>query len=206
MSIKILKVVLADSSIVLRKGLEVVLKRLNGYKLQITEVDNMSFLQDTLKRKKVDWLFVNPAFISHDELQSMKEEAIDGLKVIAVPLSVADQTMQAGFDEVLNIYEAEDDLLNRLHQLAKKDEEIQQPEETHQVLSAREKEIVVYVVKGMTNREIADKLYLSTHTVITHRRNIARKLQIRSASGLTIYAIVNKLVQLDEVEHLYDKE
>ena len=48
----------------------------------------------------------------------------------------------------------------------------------------------------MTNREIADRLFLSTHTVITHRRNIARKLQIHSASGLTIYAIVNKLVEL----------
>ena len=59
---------------------------------------------------------------------------------------------------------------------------------------------MICVVKGMTNREIADQLFLSTHTVITHRRNIARKLQIRSASGLTVYAIVNKLVELNEVK------
>ena len=69
-----------------------------------------------------------------------------------------------------------------------------------QSLSSREKEIVVCVVKGMTNREIADRLFLSTHTVITHRRNIARKLQIHSASGLTIYAIVNKLVELGDIK------
>ena len=67
-------------------------------------------------------------------------------------------------------------------------------------MSQREKEIVVCVVKGMTNREIADQLYLSTHTVVTHRRNIARKLQIHSASGLTIYAIVNKLVELSDIK------
>jgi len=67
-------------------------------------------------------------------------------------------------------------------------------------LSSREKEIVVCVVKGLTNREIAEQLYLSAHTVITHRRNIARKLQIHSASGLTVYAIVNKLVELGDIK------
>ena len=72
--------------------------------------------------------------------------------------------------------------------------------EEQQTLSAREKEIVVCVVKGMTNREIADRLFLSTHTVVTHRRNIARKLQVHSASGLTVYAIVNKLVELNDIK------
>ena len=52
----------------------------------------------------------------------------------------------------------------------------------------------------MTNKAIADKLYLSIHTVITHRRNIARKLQIHSPAGLTIYAIVNKLVELSDIK------
>lgn len=56
------------------------------------------------------------------------------------------------------------------------------------------------VVKGLTNKEIAAKFFLSTHTIITHRRNIARKLNIHSPSGLTIYAIMNKLVTLDEVK------
>jgi regulator of cell morphogenesis and NO signaling len=53
----------------------------------------------------------------------------------------------------------------------------------------------------MTNKQIADELRLSTHTVITHRRNISAKLQIHSTAGLTIYAIVNKLVELDEVKN-----
>ena len=56
------------------------------------------------------------------------------------------------------------------------------------------------VVKGMTNKEVADRLFISLNTVLTHRKNIARKLQIRSVAGLTIYAIVNKLVNLEEVD------
>lgn len=68
-------------------------------------------------------------------------------------------------------------------------------------LSAREKQIIVCVVRGMTNKQTADALCISAHTVITHRRNIAAKLQIHSAAGLTIYAIVNKLVELSEIGH-----
>lgn len=73
-------------------------------------------------------------------------------------------------------------------------------EPAREVLSQREKEIIVCVVKGMTNKQIAEQLFISTHTVITHRRNIASKLQIHSPSGLTIYAIVHKLVELNEVK------
>ena len=54
----------------------------------------------------------------------------------------------------------------------------------------------------MINKVIADKLCLSVHTVITHRRNIARKLQIHSPAGLTIYAIVNKLVKLSDIKEV----
>lgn len=68
------------------------------------------------------------------------------------------------------------------------------------VLSDREREIVRCAVCGMTNKEIAEKLYISINTVLTHRKNISRKLNIHSVSGLTIYAIVNKLVRLDEVK------
>lgn len=63
-------------------------------------------------------------------------------------------------------------------------------------ISDREREIIVCLVQGMSNKEIADHLYISVNTVITHRRNIARKLQIHSLAGLTIYAIVNNLIDI----------
>ena len=69
-----------------------------------------------------------------------------------------------------------------------------------EALSDREKDVIVALVKGMSNKEIADHLCISTNTVITHRRNIARKLQIHSPAGLTIYAIVNGLVDISAVK------
>ena len=69
-----------------------------------------------------------------------------------------------------------------------------------ETLSRREKEIVACIAKGLSNKEIADRLYLSVHTVTTHRRNICNKLQIHSPAGLTIYAIVNKIVRIDDIK------
>lgn len=65
-------------------------------------------------------------------------------------------------------------------------------------ISEREKDIIICLVQGMSNKEIADHLFISINTVITHRRNIARKLQIHSPAGLTIYAIVNNLIDIKE--------
>ena len=67
-------------------------------------------------------------------------------------------------------------------------------------LSDREKDVIISLVQGMSNKEIADHLFISVNTVITHRRNIARKLQIHSPAGLTIYAIVNGLVDISSVK------
>ncbi len=76
---------------------------------------------------------------------------------------------------------------------------ISQPD-TGESLSDREKDVIVSLVQGMSNKEIADHLCISINTVITHRRNIARKLQIHSPAGLTIYAIVNNLVDISSVK------
>lgn len=67
-------------------------------------------------------------------------------------------------------------------------------------LGEREKDVIVALVQGMSNKEIAEHLCISVNTVITHRRNIARKLQIHSTAGLTIYAIVNNLIDISAVK------
>ena len=96
-----------------------------------------------------------------------------------------------------------------IEQQLKKSGQIQYTDETDceniekdklEVLSEREKDIVICVAKGMNNKEIADYLYLSVHTVTTHRRNISNKLQIHTTAGLIIYAIANKLVNIEEIQ------
>jgi regulator of cell morphogenesis and NO signaling len=89
--------------------------------------------------------------------------------------------------------------IHHLESKVQKDINIPNPASAN-ALSERERDVVVSLVHGMSNKEIADHLNISLNTVITHRRNIARKLQIHSAAGLTIYAIVNGLVDLSSVK------
>ena len=73
-------------------------------------------------------------------------------------------------------------------------------QDNSETISDRERDVIIGVVQGLQNKEIADRLFISVNTVITHRRNIARKLQIHSPAGLTIYAIVNGLVDISTVK------
>jgi DNA-binding NarL/FixJ family response regulator len=73
-------------------------------------------------------------------------------------------------------------------------------EEEREALSEREKEILVGVAKGLLNKEIADMYNISTYTVITHRKNITRKTGIKSVAGLTVYALLNGLIDVNSVE------
>ena len=74
------------------------------------------------------------------------------------------------------------------------------PGEKGEELSAREKEILVCVAKGMLNKEIADAENISIHTVITHRKNITRKTGIKTVAGLTVYALLNNLIDINTIE------
>lgn len=66
-------------------------------------------------------------------------------------------------------------------------------------LSAQEIEVLVLVVRGLINKEIADKLNISLTTVISHRKNITEKLGIKSVSGLTIYAVMHGYIEVDRI-------
>lgn len=95
----------------------------------------------------------------------------------------------------------EDDILRpALSQSKTRKSIIENRKEETEELSDREKDVLVQIVNGLSNKEIADVLFISTHTVITHRKNITRKLNIHSTAGLTIYAIVNKLVDINSLE------
>ena len=162
----------------------------------------MESLFDSLRLHKPDVLIVNPTLPGYFTSQHLKEECgCMDMKCIALQYVVSDSGLLRFYDERINIFDSADEIKHKLERLNAEDlKEMAGEDEEQQALSSREKEIVICVVKGMTNREIADRLFLSTHTVITHRRNIARKLQIHSVSGLTIYAIVNKLVELGEIK------
>ena len=196
-----LKIAIAEPSDIIRNGLETLLKRMPGFRISLTMVATTELLIEALHTHIPDILIINPSMPGCLSFQHLKEETSDyDMKYVALLYSVADPALLRPYDEQINIYDTAEVIYHKLENLISAQMETNTADEEQQTLSTREKEIVVCVVKGMTNREIADRLFLSTHTVITHRRNIARKLQIHSASGLTVYAIVNKLVELSDIK------
>lgn len=108
-----------------------------------------------------------------------------------------DERFYQSYDAVIRINDSESKIEEVLSACLNKDVSKASDQEE---LSDREKEILISIVKGMSNKEIAEHHNISIHTVITHRRNIGRKLEIHSVSGLTIYAILNKLVDIKDIQ------
>lgn len=101
----------------------------------------------------------------------------------------------------LNICQEEKELVRSILQLHRHGHPAERPPrqaDAHE-LTAREVEVLVLLVKGLINKQIADKLNISLTTVISHRKNIVEKLGIRSLSGLTIYAVMHGYVEADSI-------
>ena len=193
------KIAIAEPSVILRSGLAAALKRIQGIHIQVFEISSIDLLANYIRLHKPGVLIVNPAYWGIVDLYKLKEESGNKeLKCFAFLSCLTDENILKQYDERISIYDSVDQLKDKLNKLF--ETPIEETTDDTEILSQREKEILTCVVKGQTNKEIAQTLFLSTHTVITHRRNIVRKLEIHSTAGLTIYAIVNKLVEIDEIK------
>lgn len=194
-----LKIAIAEPSVIIRSGLSATLKRIQGFKIQPFEFQTNESLVSYLQVHKPDVLIINPSFWGYYDISKLKAETRNsGLNCFALIYSPIDDNLLKGYADVISISDDINQLKAKFDRLFA-DDSTENSEENN-TLSSREKEIIICVVKGLTNKDIAQQLFLSTHTVISHRRNIAKKLEIHSTSGLTIYAIVNKLVELDEIK------
>ena len=194
-----MKIAIAENSVIIRNGITATLKRLPNFRIQPLEVSSIESLKECIKMNCIDILIINPAFGGFFDVSKFKGEILNlNIKIVSLVSSYVDKSILSKYDETISVYDDMDDLYRKISSLQNLPKRNNEGE--NEMLSVREKEIVVCVVKGMTNKEIAGNLFISIHTVITHRRNIAKKLQIHSSAGLTIYAIVNNLVDISEVK------
>lgn len=196
-----IKLVIADNSPIVRSGLIAVLRHIPGLKIQPYEVQTQSSLQNYIFMHEPDLVIVNPIFDGWFDIKAFKAGLKKtSIKFMALLSAVIDTAVLKDYNDSFTIYDDMEQISTKIAKLLSEDSDKDQSAENEN-LSQREKEIIVGVVKGLTNKEIADKLCLSIHTVITHRRNVSRKLQIHSPAGLTIFAIVNGLVELNDIKN-----
>jgi len=160
-------------------------------------------IESQIKKHRLTTVIADPLSPGLCRLMELKNNGLlHGTRVIALISGLLPETMASRFDAQISIYDTHNAIIHTL--LDASSASAEHTDDSRTDLTPREKEIVKGIVKGLSNKEIASEINVSVNTVMTHRRNIASKLQIHSPAGLTIYAIVSKLVSIDEIRHTID--
>ena len=192
------KILVVDHSEIIRQGILSILKT-QSFNYEVCFSNNTREINDQVRSGKVDILLVNPSayFDSKGErVKLLRQEAINfGFKLIALVYAYFDEQLLSMFDEIIYINDDEEKIFNKLEKVVESDVQVQDEDVA---ISQRELDVIRLVALGKSNKEIAEELFISVHTVISHRKNITSKLGIKSVSGLTIYAVINKLIGTDD--------
>ena len=122
---------------------------------------------------------------------------LQGVALALLSTTVCDEEVMRQFDGVVNIYDGQVQIIRKL-QAAVEQGETNPYSDSHD-LSERERDVLILVAKGLANKEIAEQLNISIHTVMSHRKNITHKTGIKSVAGLTVYALLNNLLDQNDV-------
>lgn len=122
---------------------------------------------------------------------------LQGVALALLSTTVCDEELLRQFDGVVNIYDGQVQIIRKL-QAAVEQGETNPYSDSHD-LSERERDVLILVAKGLANKDIAEQLNISIHTVMSHRKNITHKTGIKSVAGLTVYALLNNLLDQNDV-------
>lgn len=192
--------IIYDKSFLIRKGLVSVIDKVPNSKL-LHQLDSEDELIDILKKQDFDLLIANESVLSNKEFTKQVKYKKDFL-IILLTHSPTIKNTEINIADTIQIEETQKSILKKLNIIVGNRSTEDNKSNPLNDISNREVDILKYIAMGYSNKEIADKLFLSAHTVVTHRKNITRKLGIKTVPGLTIYAILNKIIDINDTEKI----
>ena len=196
---KINKIVRAEPSPIVSAGMLKYFEDLN--QIQVASVvDNIDDLNDKMIIHNPDILIVNPlmmGYTNNNIIRQINQNYPDTI-CIALVTTFIDKNMLRYFKEFIELSDSKQKVANKIFNIINNNDDSSSQNESVD-LSNRETDVLICVAKGMTNKDISDMLNISVHTVVTHRKNIVKKTGIKSVSGLTVYALLNNLVEESEI-------
>jgi DNA-binding NarL/FixJ family response regulator len=188
-----------EPSCIVFEGISNILLR-SEHHVKLFKFNDLDEISTFFPHQKLDLVIINPSHIQN-RIKGFKAIKNSENKVywLGLVYHYFDAEILALFDESIGISDSPESILNRISALINHAENIND-NETQEQLSERETDVLIQLVQGLSNKEIADKLNISIHTVISHRKNISNKTGIKSQAGLTIYAITKKIISLDSYQ------
>lgn len=192
-------ILLICPSRVIAGGLEKVLCEHGEFRIGMV-LTEMPRSVDVLHGADFALTIIDPVVLDFGSRQSAKNILGDmtGTPVMVLQTVFMDEDMARTFDGVVNLYDMPSAIVQKCRKAMEADLDTSRSDGGE--LSAREKEILVSVAKGKLNKEIADEFNISVYTVMTHRKNITRKTGIKTVAGLTVYAVLNNLLDPTAME------
>lgn len=187
-----------EPSHIIFEGLAGVLHKSNTH-YRIIKLNDFNDINSFIDENMLNVIIINPNYvqINKKEFLSLKRK-VQRLYWIGLIYSYFDKELLAQFDTTIQISDTREQIDLTIDKLIQADCSCDQ-DHIHEQLTEREKDVLMQLVSGLANKEIADKLNISIHTVVSHRKNISQKTGIKSQSGLTIYAISNKMIDIDNL-------
>lgn len=189
------KILILTPSRIIAKGLSAILEEHGGFTTEAVLTDLTRENESAVRDSMADIVIVDPVIFGYSSRAEGRDRIsyLTDASVVALHTGIADDDTAKNYDEVISLYDTPSNVTGKLRSSLTKTGE--RPDRTdREELSSREKEILVCVAKGMLNKEIADKYNISIYTVITHRKNITRKTGIKTVAGLTVYALLNNMI------------
>ena len=201
MSVTNKKILLITPSRIIARGISSILEEHGGFTVESVLTDLSRENEAMIRDSMADIVIVDPVifdFASRPAGRSRISDLTDAA-VVAAPTTLPDEESAKNYDETISIYDTPSAVITKLRNSVTHTSSKTQADNREE-LSSREKEILVCVARGMLNKEIADRFHISIYTVITHRKNITRKTGIKTVAGLTVYALLNNLIDPSAVE------
>ena len=193
------KIAIAEPSSMLRIGLEQLLRELPDVEV-VFSTDNLNALYARISALRPDILIVNPLLFDYAKRATLRAEfdQLPNLRLVGLVTAYIESQHQRQFAGIIELNDDFQRIKSTLNQVCNTLQTDNEDPDTAP-LSDREKDVLICLSKGLKNNEIADQLNISVHTVITHRKNIVRKTGIKSVAALTVYAILNNLIEEKDI-------
>lgn len=188
-------IIIVESSYILYQGLKKAIQT-SDLLTEIYHTEDLTEVEKILRKTPDSIIITNPsvAQFNSKEFQNLRKFYTDTLW-IAFAYQLFDDQLLSLFNSVININDTPEKIGEIIKNLFSSDDTNNNNNE--KLLSEREIEVLKHLALGLSSKEIADKLNISVNTATTHRKNISQKTGIKSVSGLTIYAVVNKHITLE---------